>query len=306
MNLKKETVELRPIVAESLKMLRNSLPATIKIHPVIEERSGMVWGNPVQIQQIVMNLCTNAFHAMKSTGGIMKVAVASVDLAGDQIKPLPGIDPGSYIEISVRDTGHGIDPEIIDQIFDPYFTTKEKGLGTGLGLPVVKGIVESHGGAIRVSSEPGSGTCFSILLPRVEPAEKRDTAETEGYQMGNELILFVDDEESIVEVSEEMLEWLGYRCVSKSSGEDALEAFKAAPDTFDLVITDQTMPNMTGEELAAEITSLRPDIPIILCTGYSDMMSEQKASELGFQAFIVKPVSMENMAEIIRKVLDNA
>jgi PAS domain S-box-containing protein len=302
--LKKEALKLQPIVTEAIKMLRTSIPATIEIRQNIDEESDIILGNSIQIQQILMNLCTNAFHAMRSTGGTLDVAVAPLDLSAGDVSSEPGLHAGPYIKIDVRDTGHGIAPEMLDRVFTPYFTTKEKGLGTGLGLPVVQGIVESHGGAIRVSSQPGKGTCFTVLLPRIEQTENKHSEESEVFKVGSERILFVDDEESIVEVSEEMLDWLGYQCEAKTNGEDALDAFKAEPDAFDLVITDQTMPGMTGEDLARELTAVRPDIPIILCTGYSDMMSEEKAADLGLGAFITKPISMENMAETIRKVLD--
>ena len=211
---------------------------------------------------------------------------------------------GPYLRLTVSDTGHGMSPEIRDRIFDPYFTTKETGEGTGLGLSVAQGIVKAHGGAISVYSEPGKGTTFHVYLP-VTPEKATEERESEKpLPTGDERILFIDDEPVLAEIGRHMLERLGYEVVIKTSSMEALELFRSGPGRFDLVITDMTMPRMTGDKLARELIGIRPDIPVILCTGHSKQVSEEKAKSLGIRAFVMKPISNRVVAEVVRKVLD--
>jgi len=214
------------------------------------------------------------------------------------------MDAGSYLRLTVSDTGHGISPEIVERIFDPYFTTKDTGEGTGLGLSVAHGIVKAHGGAITVYSEPGKGTTFHVYLPLILEEERKEKETEEPLPSGSERILFIDDEPVLVEIGSQMLERLGYEVVTQKSSVQALELFRAEPDRFDLVITDMTMPHMTGDKLAQELMKIRPDIPIILCTGHNTLVLEEKAKEIGVKAFVMKPLVMRNLAETVRKVLD--
>jgi len=214
-----------------------------------------------------------------------------------------GLEPGHYVKLTVSDTGYGMTSEIMERIFDPYYTTKDTGEGTGLGLSVAIGIVKAHGGTITVYSEPGKGTTFHVYLPIVEDVERKEK-ETEGPPpTGSERILFIDDEQALVEMGGQMLERLGYEVVTKQSSIEALELFRAEPDRFDLVITDMTMPKMTGDKLAQALMKIRSDIPIILCTGHSKLVSEEKAKDMGIRAFVMKPILKRTLAEAVRKTL---
>jgi CheY-like chemotaxis protein len=264
----------------------------------------MVMGDPTQIHQVLMNLCTNATHAMREKGGALEVGLEDVDLDADAPVQYPDLKPGPHVRLTVSDTGHGLDPAVMERIFDPYFTTKDKGVGTGLGLAVVHGIVKSHGGTITVYSEVGKGTTFHVLFPRIESVDAEETEVLEPLPKGDERILFVDDEEALVKIGQQMLERLAYEVVPRTSSIEALEAFRAQPDKFDLVITDQTMPNMTGEMLAKELMGIRPDIPIILCTGYSELISKERAKAMGIREYVMKPLVIRELATTIRKVLD--
>ena len=241
-------------------------------------------------------------HAMRERGGVLGVMLKDVEIGPDsQNPPLP---PGPYVRLSVSDTGKGITPKHLKRIFDPYYTTKKRGEGTGLGLAVVDGIVRTHGGVITVESEPGKGTSFDIFLPRVDEKIEQEIKDLQPLPKGNERILFVDDEEILVAMVQEMLEHLGYEVITRTSSTEALETFREGLDKFDLVITDMTMPYMTGENLAKEIMKIRSDIPIVLCTGFSEMIDEEKAKAIGTRAFIRKPLVMSDLAITIRKVLD--
>jgi len=299
-------VSLHLTVLEVLKLLRASLPTTIEIRHDLKKLNDMVQADSIQLHQVIMNLCTNAAHAMQEQGGTLEIALSPVDLDEEGANACVDLRPGPYVQLMVRDTGTGITPEIMDRIFDPFFTTKEVGKGTGMGLAVVHGIVKSHGGAIRVSSEPGQGSAFYVLLPRIEaePVAPSAAAANKLFPQGTERILFVDDEEMLNDMAMTLLKSLGYAVTVKQNSFEALEAFQRDPSQFDLVITDQTMPGMTGDLLAKKIMELRPDIPVILCTGYSEKVSEEKARELGIQAFIMKPISLGELSETIRKILD--
>ena len=297
-------MKMQPVIKEALKLIRSSIPTTIEIKQNIQSDCGVIKGDPTQIHQIVMNLTTNAYHAMEKTGGELKVGLKEIKLSEYEVID-PDMTPGSYACLTISDTGKGMDNELKQKIFDPFFTTKEKGKGTGMGLSVVHGIVNAMGGAIQVYSEPGKGTQFHVYLP-VEKSlsEEQVTNSKAEIQGGTEQILLVDDEEAILTMEKQMLERLGYQVTSRTSSLEALDAFRANPDKFDLVITDMTMPNMPGDKLSAELTKIRPDIPILLCTGFSETMSEEKATSLGIMGFLLKPIIMKDLAQKIRAVLD--
>ena len=253
---------------------------------------------------MLMNLCTNAGHAMRQNGGVLEVRLVDEELDAGTASQHLDLKPGPYLTLTVSDTGCGMDPKVMERIFEPYFTTKEVGEGTGMGLALVHGIVESHGGAVTVDSTPGKGTTFQVFFPIIQTEEVEEAGTVEPLPTGRERVLFVDDEKVLVDIGKQILERLGYEVVARTSSIEALEAFKAQPHRFDLVITDQTMPNMTGEDLAKALMRIRPDIPVILCTGYSHMISEDKAKAMGIRAFIMKPILRHDIAYTIRRVLD--
>ena len=301
-----QPLEIGPIVKEGLKLLRASLPTTIEFRRRIASEPAMISGDPTQIHQVLMNLCTNAAHAMGENGGILDVRLSPVEVLSGELPLSPDLQAGSYMRLTVSDTGHGIDPVIMDRIFDPFFTTKSTGEGTGLGLSVVYGIAKSHGGAITVQSEPGKGSSFSVYFPRVEEKEKPEIQDLKDLPMGSERVLFVDDETDLVHMGRMMLETLGYEVMSFTGSTEAFEAFVSHPDGFDLVITDMTMPVMTGVALARKILKIRPEMPIILCTGYSEFINEKKAKQIGIRGFLMKPVFVKDLARVVREVLDGS
>jgi PAS domain S-box-containing protein len=297
-------VQISSIVKETLKMLRASLPTTIEIRRKIETTDGIVNANPTQIHQVLMNLCTNAGHAMRDRGGVLEVSLGRIKVDKKQHFAHPDVEPGDFLKLRVSDTGHGMTADTIERIFDPYFTTKEAGEGTGLGLAVVQGIVRSHGGVVTVKSAPEKGSVFEVYLPEIQKKITAKPDSVKAYRTGQETILFVDDEQTLVTMSKQMLELLGYQAVTRTSSIEAFELFQHDPYRFDLIITDMTMPNMTGEKLAGKVLDIRPDIPVILCTGYSEQITEQRAKELGIKAFLMKPLVMKDLADKIRDVLD--
>ena len=306
---RKSNRELRPLhplplVKEALKLLRSSLPTTIEINQDFQTDILPVVADPTQIHQIVMNLCTNAAHAMEPDGGRLDAILSQTRLSASDIRLHPELNPGDYLKISIRDTGRGIPPEIVPKIFDPYFSTKDQDKGTGLGLAVVHGIVKSYKGAVSVYSEPGSGATFNVYIPSYESqtvAEKREHFEP---PHGTERILLIDDEPELLDVGREMLEKLGYRVFAADNSIDALDSFRKAPHDVDLVVTDMTMPKMTGDKLSAELLKIRPDLPIVLCTGFSVHVSKEQALKTGISAFIYKPVVEADLARVVREVLD--
>jgi two-component system cell cycle sensor histidine kinase/response regulator CckA len=303
----KQPVQVNLIVKEVLKLIRASLPATIEICGNNLNNDAVVEADPIQIHQVMMNLCSNAHHAMRETGGKLEVSLVTCDIDSGKAAQLGGIKPGAYLELRISDTGHGIPREYIDRIFDPYFTSKEKGEGTGLGLAVVHGIVSSHGGAISVESQIGEGTTFHIYFPKRmqdAPADERSQPITPNSYTGHERILFVDDEPALVEIGQEILATLGYQVETTTSSMDAIERIRTAPDQFDLIISDLTMPKMTGEGLAREAMRIRPDLPVILFTGYSDIMSRERFAALGIKDCLMKPLTRKDLAKSIRRVLD--
>lgn len=293
-----------PIVKEAIKLLRASIPTNIEINHAIDPNCGNIFAEPTQINQIVMNLCTNAFHAMEETGGVLTITLSPINCIDAICQDAPDLAPGSYVRLRVIDTGVGIKAEEKINIFNPYFTTKEFGKGTGLGLAIVHGIVKSYNGTILVESTLGRGTTFTIYLPTVSEEAWKESEVEELLLTGNERVLFVDDDEVLADMGKNMLERLGYSVTVRKSSPKALETFRATPDQFDLVFTDQTMPDMTGMDLAQEILRIRPEIPIILCTGYSSRISEEKAVAMGIREFAMKPLVQKDIAQLIRKVLD--
>ena len=290
----KRPIEVRPVIKEVLKLLRASIPSTIRIREDLDSRCLPILGDPVHLHQIIMNLCTNAYHAMEDSGGTLEVGA---ETATD----------GKSVCIWVSDTGPGISGRDMDRIFEPYFTTKKHGKGTGLGLAVVHGIVKGYGGDIKVESVPGQGATFRIYLPAVRAGvEGHGVAleEAEAIPRGTERILLVDDEELVLQTSEDILRSLGYRVTASRDSLAALELFRKFPHEFDLILTDQTMPEVTGTALAAEAVRVRPDIPVILCTGFSNAVDEKSAADAGISAFIMKPVTMSELARTVRRVLD--
>ena len=297
-------LSLTPLIKEALKFLRSTLPTSIEIRDYIEADPGIIEADATQIHQVIMNLSTNAGHAMREEGGTLHVKLIRVEVDRQTALQHHELHAGPHVQLTVTDTGCGMDSETLEHIFDPYFTTKEVGEGTGLGLSVVHGIVKTHGGTITVESAPGKGTAFHVYFPVIEKDVETQEEDEEPLPTGNERILFVDDEQVILYVAEEMLKQLGYDVVIQKSSVEALELFRAEPDRFDLVITDMTMPKMTGDQLALELMKIRPDIPIILCTGFSPKISEKQAKEIGIKAFAMKPLVRRDMANIVRKVLD--
>ncbi len=296
-------IQAHLLIKEVLGLLRAALPSSITIQPVIDPYAGAVLADPTQIQQVVLNLCTNAAHAMRESGGVIEVHLEPVDLPTDYTTATAVLRAGPYVRLIVRDTGDGMAPEIRERIFEPFFTTKSIGEGTGMGLAVVHGIVTSYGGGITVESAPGQGTTFAVYLPRLV-APTTSTVDTEEPLPGwHERILLVDDEEALVRLWQAALEHLGYSVVVCTSSPAALDVFRAAPQSFDAVITDYTIPTMTGEVLAHELRRIRPDIPIILSTGFSDTMTAERARVLGINAFVLKPLGVHDLNLTIRRVL---
>jgi PAS domain S-box-containing protein len=297
-------VKVSAITKEVVKLLRMSIPSTIEITLELNAVSDMVIADPARIHQILMNLCTNAAHAMREHGGKLIISLSNVDIGLDTAMVCPELVPGQYVQLFVRDTGQGIDPLIRDRIFDPFFTTKKPGEGTGMGLAVVYGIVKGLKGTIDLESRPGEGTLFRVLIPAIDHHTTESSDVMDVMPGGQERILFVDDEEFLVRIGEQVLSRLGYMVVARTSSVEALEAFRAQPENFDLVITDLNMPNMTGIDLSQELMHIRPDIPIILCTGFSERIIEDKARKLGIQEFIIKPIIMSTLAKTIREILE--
>ncbi|MFH2057628.1 MAG: response regulator [Pseudomonadota bacterium] len=300
-----ERIRIQPIVKEALKLLRSTIPQNIAIESMIDDQTISIMGDPTRVYEIIMNLCTNAYHAMETTGGSLMVKLYEQQiLENDQT----GLDlpPGEYCVISVGDTGHGIDKTVIGQIFEPYFTTKAIGKGSGLGLAVTHGIVTSCGGTIRVNSEIGTGTIFEVFLPGVPDSTPLFQAQTRPVkQYGMEQILFVDDESDIVEMGIQTLMKLGYIVTGKTDSIEAFAAFETEPERYDLLVTDMTMPGMMGTDLIRKVRRIRPDFPVIICTGFSELMDEERAKDMGIQGYFKKPVLIDELSATIRAILDH-
>jgi PAS domain S-box-containing protein len=292
-----------PVVTEAVKFLRVSLPSTIEIQSDVRDESGVILGDPAQIHQIVMNLCNNAAFAMRERGGILSVGLAEVDVDERLAAQVPALKPGRYVRLTVADTGTGMPPQVKERAFDPFFTTKKAGEGSGMGLAVVAGIVRDYDGAISFTSEEGKGSTFVVYLPRVTVKHPPSQAAPEGLPGGSERVLLVDDEEVQVRSVRNMLTRLGYQVVALSDGKEALDRFRSDPQSFDLLITDQTMPQLTGLRISQEALRIRPNLPIILCTGFSETVDAAGARALGVSEFLMKPYSVREMAEAVRRAL---
>ena len=301
----KKPVLLQALVKDALKLLRASIPSTIEIRESVDPDCDAISANPTQMHQILMNLCTNAYYAMRDQGGILVISLAEIDITPDNYIVNLDLQTGKYLRLEVSDTGTGIEKKYLKRIFEPYFTTKPMDDGTGLGLSVVHGIVTSHSGHITVYSEPDQGSTFHVYLPVIVKHQTKDEPLlNEEVLAGTERILLVDDDEKIGYLEKEQLESLGYRVTALKSGVEAMETFRKAPQDIDIVITDMTMPNITGAELSQELLKIKPDLPIILCTGFSELIDKDKAIALGIRAYLMKPVGRNDLARAVRKVLD--
>ncbi len=299
----KKPLLLSSIVDETMKLLRPTLPSTIELIYRNSDEDDRILADTAQMHQVVMNLCTNAAHAMREKGGILDIEIARSTYTDNSL-PMPEMTPGDYVVLKVRDTGCGMELDIQEQIFDPFFTTKKEGEGTGLGLSVTYGIIKEHNGYIAVESTPGKGSAFVVYLPWIEESAAADDEKVGLPTGGRERILFIDDEDMLVELNKQRLTKLGYHVATTTSSIEALRLFREAPDNFDLIITDQTMPNLTGIDLAAELLRIKPDTRIILCTGHSDKVSEEAAQKAGIKLFLMKPIDRREMADAVRKALD--
>ena len=297
-------LEINAIVEESIKLVRASIPTMIEIRVSIPSEPKMVLGNPTEIQQILINLCTNSAHSMKQQGGFLRVGLSKVSLDESTAAYYEDILPGEYVKLSVEDTGEGIAPGVLEKVFEPYFTTKEFGAGSGMGLAVVHGLVKKCKGAIDIRSTVGEGTTVEVLFPEIYREAPKESANEHELPTGGEKILLVDDDESIVRMVRQMLERLGYSVLDMTDSLAALERFRSNPDEFDLVISDMAMPGMAGDQLAMQMLRAKKDIPILLCTGYSDTIDEKRAKQLGIKGFAMKPLNKERLAKAVRAALD--
>lgn len=305
---RRKPVSVPQLVEDVLKLMRASLPSSVEIRDDIDRQTGPIMADPGQIHQVLMNLCTNAGQSMNDTGGVLTVKLEKMIISSSDTPTSTDVPPGAYILITVSDTGHGMPYEVQKRIFDPYFTTKVKGMGTGLGLAVVQGIIKKHGGKVSFYSRPGEGTSFYVYLPMIQQVDSGralpQPLADETLPGGNECILLVDDEESITDTGRQMLEHLGYKVEVSSGSLEALALFQCNPHRFDLVITDMTMPEMTGDELAGRLMEIRPEIPVILCTGYNSRIDEESAKAMGIHAFVFKPIKLKILARTVREVIE--
>jgi CheY-like chemotaxis protein len=297
--VKRKPINASSILKESLKLARASIPSSVEIRQTIQDDTYPILADSTQLTQVLINLSKNASDSMEGVG-ILEVTLRDVELE----KGSNDMPAGKYVKLTVSDTGEGIAPELLNRVFEPYFTTKEVGRGTGLGLAVVHGIVQSHKGKITVDSEPRKGTTFNVIFPAIEEEPMKEADAQEVFPMGNERILVIDDEESIVQIAKQALERLEYEVEVRTDPEDAIALFRASPERFDLVITDTTMPKMTGDRVARELMKIRKDVRIVICTGFSDRVDEEKAREMGVHAYMMKPFDLSTLAHTVRKVLD--
>jgi CheY-like chemotaxis protein/two-component sensor histidine kinase len=298
-----QVLQPKLIIKEAIKLLRASLPSTIEILQEIES-DAYILGDAAQVHQIIMNLCVNAGHAMEASGGSLSISLKDQELDADFTRQYVQLSPGRYVVLQVTDTGQGIPEDIIDKVFDPYFTTKSLDKGTGLGLAVVNGIVNTYRGEITVESEVDKGTRFTLFLPAVAAEQGAEAAASVSIPKGTERILFVDDEPALVEIGQQLLQLLGYRVTAKSSSQQALELYLQNPESFDLLVTDYTMPVMTGMQLAEVVLKNKPDLPIILMSGLETTNIEAEAKHLGVRGIINKPIVIKEIAALIRELLD--
>ncbi len=301
----KKAIDIRLLIEDSIKMLRASIPTSIDIQVNLLNKLSTVYADSTQINQVLVNLCTNAAHAMEDNGGVLKIELTQIELDNTTVRQFQEIESGQYLQLSISDTGHGIDPEIKVNIFDPYFTTKPIGKGTGMGLAIVLGIVKNHNGAISVYSEKNRGTTFKVLFPVIEGEGSMENELLKSLPTGNETILFVDDENALVKIGKNILESLGYKVETKTNPSEALELFRSDPSRFNLIITDMTMPLVNGEKLTKEALKINPNIPVILCTGFSSQIDNEKAITIGAHSYMEKPIDKKRLAFAVRHALDD-
>jgi len=300
-----EPTPVTPIVNEAVSLLKSTIPATIAIEVDADVENSTIKGDPTQIHQVIMNLCTNAAHAMEEDGGVLKIALENVEIGTSQEDQTAAkLPPGAYLKLSVADSGIGIPTDNLDRVFDPFFTSKEQGKGTGMGLAVVHGIVKAYDGQILVESKENHGTTFDVFFPLLEDNEAHNQDDANPLPKGHEHILLVDDRPQLVHLQKQVLEGLGYTVTAQNNGLEVLAAIAAHRDAYDAVITDMTMPKMAGDLLAEKIKGMRSDLPVILCSGYSEKISNVKAREIGIDAFLMKPVGKTKLARTLRRVLD--
>ncbi|WP_289020978.1 PAS domain S-box protein [Desulfobacter postgatei] len=302
----RKPIPIGSVIKESLDLMRRIVPATIDIRKNINCSTGMILGDSTEINQVVINLCTNSVHAMAGESGVIEVEADIKQMNREALLLYEDLVPGDYVRLTVKDTGQGIEPASMDRLFDPYFTTKDVDQGLGMGLALVHGIVKKHDGVIKIESEVGKGTIVEVLFPLIEVQAESGTEENEIFKMGTERILLVDDEPSLVKMITQMLKRSGYEVIGKTSSASALKTFKETPEQFDLVISDIAMPEMSGDQLAQAIKQVRPETPVILCTGHSNRMDENKVKIMGIEAFITKPFQKQDIANTVRNVLDEA
>jgi signal transduction histidine kinase/ActR/RegA family two-component response regulator len=303
---KPQRVEVGNLVMEVVKFIRAVLPSTIEVRHQLPVDIRPVMAVPTQIHQVVMNLCTNAAQSMGQQGGILEVSLSNSDVDSDFAALHKDLRPGPYVRLTVNDTGAGMPAEILSRVFEPYYTTKGKGKGTGLGLAIVHGIVRNLGGVIEVASEEGRGTSFVIYLPAIEEGTQAPEAPSQTLVSGTERILFIDDEETLATFGEQALGHLGYHVTAKTDNVEALDLLRRSPNAFDLILCDVTMPKLTADEMVSELMRIRPDIPIILYTGFSESISAARAQAMGAKALLLKPLTMASLAEAVRRVLDGS
>ncbi|MCA9473333.1 MAG: response regulator [Nitrospirales bacterium] len=297
-----KSIDIHLVALEALKLLRATIPSTIEIRQNIFSQA-TIMADSTQIHQVIVNLCTNAEYAMRESGGLLDLTLEDMEVKEPMAERFD-IKPGPYVRLTVKDSGPGMPPDVVERMFDPFFTTKPTGEGSGMGLAVVHGIVTTHGGTIQVESAPGIGTKIDIYLPTIHTAIWDVFSTKASIPNGKESILFVDDEETIVRLGQELLTHLGYTVTVRTNSVDALDLFRSDPQQFDLVITDQTMPTMPGDALARELLRIRPELPIILCTGFSHIVSAEKAKAIGIRGYLMKPLAIRDLAPIVRHVLD--
>ena len=299
----KKPTPIHTVIQEALKLLRATIPTSIEIRQSLMTEASVL-ADSTQLHQVVINLCTNAEYAMRETGGLLAVTLEDVDVTKEKVRSVSGLKVGPHIRLIIQDNGTGMSPDVLERMFDPFFTTKPIGEGSGMGLAVVHGIVTNHGGALMIDSLGGKGTKVEVYLPIIPTPVWDGSGDQDVIPLGKETILFVDDEETIVRLGKELLSSLGYTVEVHTSSQDALHAFRQDPQRFDLVITDQAMPSLTGEALSRELLRIRPELPIILCTGFSHIMTAEKAKALGIQAYLMKPLAIRDLAPIVRHVID--
>ncbi|MEW6262831.1 MAG: ATP-binding protein [Thermodesulfobacteriota bacterium] len=297
-------IKLSPIIKETLKLLRSTVPSTIEIHQDLAPETRSVMTDPIQIQQVIMNLCTNATQAMEKNQGELHIKLKEIELTPALAKNL-NVDPGPYLQLAFIDNGMGMEPKVADHIFEPYFTTKDRREGTGMGLAVVHGIVSEYNGAITVDTKPGKGSTFKVYFPQIDSKPPPNTNEAAGFQTGKERIMLVDDDRSLLEAGCDMLTYLGYEVDAHDSADEAWRCFQSSRDRYHLVILDQTMPKMTGAELAAKMLAMRPNLPIIICTGYHQRLDFDELRKTGIKSLLLKPLVLEDLAPALRTALES-